>query len=254
IRSVSSNPRVVINPTLEPARVRTILSTTVDPCTNSLVWASRSCSERSIVCAAERIESRTPSAKFGGVDSALPRRIGSPAANTTVSVQVPPTSAGTMDLRLPSAIDAPRRLGRRSQCRDAEDGCALGERVRPRGRRFVGNVHGVIGGKPLLAAGAEQQGHPSLHYISKHRNRGWPLGLLELAFGGDREDRPPHARLAQQPQRSSAFACALKQFAPHVPKRIVGLHRRRDQPVDWLAQSFGNRQHVEQAGTAVPRL
>ena len=44
---------------------------------------------------ADLIESSTPSAKLGGVESALPMRMGSPGANTMVSVQVPPTSVAT---------------------------------------------------------------------------------------------------------------------------------------------------------------
>jgi hypothetical protein len=49
-----------------------------------------------ISCAAEVIESMTPAAKFGGVDSTLPSCIVPSDAATTVSVQVPPTSVATM--------------------------------------------------------------------------------------------------------------------------------------------------------------
>ena len=45
--------------------------------------------------AAAATAASTPSAKSGGVESALPRRTGSPAAKSTASVQVPPTSVAT---------------------------------------------------------------------------------------------------------------------------------------------------------------
>ena len=71
---------------------------------NSEVCANRSASEIPIASAAERMESMTPTEKSGGVDSVLPRCAGSPAANTMVSVQVPPTSVATMYLRFASLI------------------------------------------------------------------------------------------------------------------------------------------------------
>src|SRR5262249_34471989 len=177
-----------------------------------------------MVRAAERIESRTPSAKFGGVDSDLPRRIGSPAANTTVSVHVPPTSVATMYLRLASDIDDPRRLGGRGQRRDAQEGCAIGERVRPCRRWCMGDLARVIGGVPFLAARDEQQINTTLQDVSKHRQRGWPLGVLELAFCGNRQDGAPHARLAQLPERPTAVLGVLMQLTPDVPERVVRLH------------------------------
>ena len=61
-------------------------------------------SEIPIASAAERMESITPTEKSGGVDNVLPRCAGSPAANTIVSVQVPPTSVATMYLRVISLM------------------------------------------------------------------------------------------------------------------------------------------------------
>ena len=90
--SVSSKPCRGDQAGRAPSRVRIVLSTTVEPCMNSEVAASKLLERQTHRLAAERIESRTPSAKFGGVESDLPRWTGSPAANTIVSVQVPPTS------------------------------------------------------------------------------------------------------------------------------------------------------------------
>ncbi|CAB4734551.1 unannotated protein [freshwater metagenome] len=95
MRMVSSKPSVVMRPTCAPPRVKMALSTTVDPCTKSDVWLSNASRDIPIDAAADRTESSTPSAKFGGVESAFPRWIGSPAVNTTVSVHVPPTSVAT---------------------------------------------------------------------------------------------------------------------------------------------------------------
>jgi hypothetical protein len=50
------------------------------------------------------MEWMTPTEKSGGVDRVLPRCAGSLAANTIVSVQVPPTLVGTMYLRVISLI------------------------------------------------------------------------------------------------------------------------------------------------------
>ena len=93
--SVSSKPSVVISPVLAPLRVRRVLSTTVDPCTKSAVSASSASVEMPAESAAAPTAANTPSAKSGGVESALPSRTGSPAANSTASVQVPPTSVAT---------------------------------------------------------------------------------------------------------------------------------------------------------------
>ena len=93
--SVSSKPSVVIRPVLAPERVSSVLSTTVEPCMKSAVRASSSSVARPMSSAAAPTAASTPSAKSGGVESALPRRTGSPAANSTASVQVPPTSVAT---------------------------------------------------------------------------------------------------------------------------------------------------------------
>ena len=79
---------------------------------NSEVCASSSASEMPIASAAERMESMTPTEKSGGVDSVLPRCAGSPAANTMVSVQVPPTSVATMYFRISVIGIRDRRLYR----------------------------------------------------------------------------------------------------------------------------------------------
>ena len=71
---------------------------------NKEVCASRSEGEIPIDSAAERIESMTPIEKSGGVESVLPRCTGSPAANTMVSVHVPPTSVATMYLRFAAVM------------------------------------------------------------------------------------------------------------------------------------------------------
>ncbi|MNY38146.1 hypothetical protein D3C86_1727480 [compost metagenome] len=102
--TVSSKPSVVTKPTFAPSLVKIALSTTVDPWMNNEVCPISSSRPRPIDTAADRMESSTPSAKFGGVDKALPSQAGSPAANTTVSVQVPPTSVATRYFRCGSVI------------------------------------------------------------------------------------------------------------------------------------------------------
>ena len=93
--SVSSKPSVVMRPVRAPLRVSSVLSTTVEPCMKSVVRASRSSVARPVPSAAAPTAASTPSAKSGGVESALPSRTGSPAAKSTASVQVPPTSVAT---------------------------------------------------------------------------------------------------------------------------------------------------------------
>ena len=93
--SVSSKPSVAMRPVLAPLRVSRVLSTTVEPWTKSAVSASRASVPRPMPSAATATAASTPSAKSGGVESALPSRTGSPAAKSTASVQVPPTSVAT---------------------------------------------------------------------------------------------------------------------------------------------------------------
>ena len=96
ISVVSSNPRVVMKPTLTPVRVISALVATVLPCLKSTAWFSRSARSTSSTRAASVRASMTPRENSSGVVDALAVQTSPPGDMTTTSVNVPPVSIPMM--------------------------------------------------------------------------------------------------------------------------------------------------------------
>ena len=96
ISVVSSNPRVVMKPTLTPVRVISALVATVLPCLNSTACFSKSARSTSTSSAASVRASMTPLEKSSGVVDALAVQTSPLGDITTTSVNVPPVSIPIM--------------------------------------------------------------------------------------------------------------------------------------------------------------
>ena len=96
ISVVSSNPLVVMKPTLTPLRVISAFVATVLPCLKSEVWPRSSFLSMPTVFAASVSASITPREKSSGVVVAFAVQTLPASLMTTMSVNVPPVSTPTM--------------------------------------------------------------------------------------------------------------------------------------------------------------
>ena len=96
ISVVSSNPLVVMNPTLTPLCVMRALVATVLPCLKSVVLPSSFDVSMPAVRAASSTASMTPREKSSGVVEALAVQTSPALLKTTTSVNVPPVSTPIM--------------------------------------------------------------------------------------------------------------------------------------------------------------
>src|SRR6266545_2928530 len=96
ISVVSSNPLVVMKPTLQPLWVINALVATVLPCLKSGGWPSNSEVSTPRVFAASPTASMTPREKSSGVVDAFAVQTSPESPSTTTSVKVPPVSTPIM--------------------------------------------------------------------------------------------------------------------------------------------------------------
>src|SRR5262249_2253695 len=107
ISVVSSNPLVVMNPTLTPLCVIRALVATVLPCLKSVVLPSNCAVSTPATRAASSTASMTPREKSSGVVAAFAVQTSPVLLNTTTSVNVPPVSTPIMYCAFDAMLSLP---------------------------------------------------------------------------------------------------------------------------------------------------
>ena len=209
-------------------------------------------------------EFSTPSAKLGGVESALPMCTGSPSAKTMVSVQVPPTSDATTYFlravaaligRLPGA--APVVLALALGVLDLQQLGDPGAGIGDDGRRGLDGMERIAGAQLLDRAVRERQAHRALEHEAELRPVDAAIGRRHAGARRQGDDAARHGGVGQPGREVAARRHALGRAALGRARDpdVRGLRpRQADHPVYRLAQRVDDGEDGEQAGIGLAQL